>query len=266
MSAFLEEVGYASLGDLVARFGVSVSTVRRDLEEMQQKGIVQRTHGGAFHKEVREHPLDYARRQSMCPAEKQAIGELAASFIHDGETVLLDGGTTTFEVACRLRDRPLQVVTNSLPVATLLSTSPQTQVVLLGGSIMPRTGVVVGRHAEEMLRTLNVSRAVMGTAGITEQGLFNANLLMVELERLMIQAADEVIVVVDHTKFDRRSLVRLCDFGDVDHLVTDGQVPDRWTEVIRSRGVKLHLAGSRRDDENAAAGGAIHTSDSEKRE
>lgn len=251
MSAYLEEAGYASLNDFVVRFGVSVSTVRRDLEEMQKRGIVKRTHGGAFHVEVREHPLDYARRQAKNTAEKAAIGELAASFMQDGEAVLLDGGTTTFEVALRLRGRPLQVVTSSLPIATLLSAGADSEVIFLGGSIMARTGVGVGRYAEDMLRTLNVRRAVIGTAGITKQGLFNANLLMVELEQLMIEAADEVMVVVDHTKFGRRSLVDLCDFKQIDDLVTDSRVGASWVELLRSRGVRVHLA----EVANGEAGG-----------
>ena len=110
------------------------------------------------------------------------------------------------------------------------------------GAIMPRTGVALGRFAENMLRALHVKRAVMGTAGITEAGLFNANLLMVEVEHLMIDAADETIVVVDHSKFGRRSLVHLCDFEQLNHLVTDTGVTADWVELAESRGARVHLA------------------------
>ena len=242
ISAYLEERGYASLKDLVGRFGVSVTTIRRDLSEMEGRGTAKRTHGGAFHLDAPDHPLDYARRRAQNVAEKRAIGQLAASLIQDGEAVLLDGGTTAYQVAEHLRDRRLQVVTNSLPVATLLGKSSETEVVFLGGSIMPRTGVALGRYAENMLRALHVRWAVMGTAGITEEGLFNANLLMVEVEHLMIDAADETIVVVDHSKFGRRSLVHLCDFEQLNHLVTDSGVAGNWVELVESRGAEVHLA------------------------
>ncbi len=242
MSAFLAERGYASLGELVDRFGVSVSTIRRDLDEMERKGTVRRTHGGAFHVEAREHPLNYGMREAKHVAHKEAIGELAASLIQEGDAVLLDGGTTTYDVAKHLCGRSIQVVTNSLPIASLLGSWSDTEVVFLGGSIMPGTGVALGRWGEEMLQSLRVGRAVMGAAGVMEDGLFNANLHMVELERRMIDAADEVIVVVDHSKFGRRSLVRLCEFKEIDHLVTDSAVDPRWMHLLRSHGVRLHLA------------------------
>ncbi len=242
ISAFLAERGHASLGELVARFGVSISTVRRDLDEMQRRGNVRRTHGGAFHVEAREHPLNYRLREERNMSEKDRIGELAASIIPDGEAVLIDGGTTTYKVAKRLRDRPVQVVTSSLPIATLLGKSLETEVIFLGGSIMPRTGVALGLHAEQLLASIRVSRAVMGVAGITEEGVFNANLLMVELERQMIAAAEEVIVVVDHSKFGRRSLVHLSDFSDIDKVVTDSRISQRWVDLLQSHGVEVHIA------------------------
>jgi DeoR/GlpR family transcriptional regulator of sugar metabolism len=242
MSAFLAERGYASLGELVERFGVSVSTIRRDLDEMERKGTVRRTHGGAFHVEAREHPLNYGMREAKHVAHKEAIGDLAAAMIHDGDAVLLDGGTTTFDVAKNLCGRRIQVVTNSLPIATLLGKWSDTEVVFLGGSIMAGTGVALGRWGEEMLKSLRVGRAVMGAAGIMEDGMFNANLHMVELERRMIEASDEVIMVVDHSKFGRRSLVRLCQFREIDHLVTDSMVEPRWIDLLRSHGVQVHVA------------------------
>ena len=254
MSAYLEERGYASVKDLVERFGVSETTIRRDLCEMDRRGTASRTHGGAFHVEVPDHPLDYARRRAQNVAEKRAIGQLAASLIQDGEAVLLDGGTTAYQVAEHLKDRRLQVVTNSLPVATLLGKSSDTEVVFLGGAIMPRTGVALGRFAENMLRALHVKRAVMGTAGITEAGLFNANLLMVEVEHLMIDAADETIVVVDHSKFGRRSLVHLCDFEQLNHLVTDTGVAADWVELAESRGARVHLADVAESERETGSG------------
>lgn len=242
ISVYLGERGYASLSELMAKFDVSVSTIRRDLDEMQRKGIVRRTHGGAFHVESREHPLDYGLRETKNIAEKQAIGERTAALIRDGESVLLDGGTTTFRVAERLRGRPVQVVTNSLPIASLLSKRGESEVVFLGGSIIRGTSEALGQCAADMLRSLHIGTAIIGIAGVTEDGFFNANLLMVELQRQMIAAADRLIVVVDHTKFGRRSLVRLCDLREADELVTDERVDAEWVQRLQGCGVVVHTA------------------------
>ena len=242
ISVYLGQRGYASLNELVEHFGVSLSTVRRDLDEMQERGVVQRTHGGAVHVEVKEHPLDYGVRQARKSAEKEAIGSLAASLIPDGTAVLLDGGTTTFKVARQLIKRPIQVVTNSLPVASLLGKHNETEVVLLGGAIIAGTGETLGRWADEMLHSLHVNCAVIGIAGLTPDGLFNANLLMAELQRLMIEVSDELIVVVDHTKFGRQSLVRLCGVDKVNQLVTDAGIDPQWVDMLERKGVRVHLA------------------------
>jgi DeoR family fructose operon transcriptional repressor len=253
ISAYLAERGYASLNELVDRFEVSISTVRRDLDEMQRKGVVKRTHGGAFHVEAREHPLDYSTRQSKFVREKAAIGSLAASLIQDGDAVLLDGGTTTFRVAEKLVGRRIQVVTNSLPVASLLGRHGDTEVILLGGTIIAGTGETLGRWADEMLRALHSRCAVIGIAGIVPDGLFNANLLMVELQRLMIEASDEVVVVVDSSKFGRRSLVRLCGLDQVDHLVTDSGLSEAWRLRMEQAGVRLHVADMSPDGKEGGA-------------
>lgn len=255
ISVYLGERGYASLSDLMAKFGVSVSTIRRDLDEMQQNGIVKRTHGGAIHVEAREHPLDYGLREAKNIAEKQAIGDLAASLVCDGDSILLDGGTTTFRVAERLLGRSVQVVTNSLPIAALLSRRSETEVVFLGGSIIRGTSEALGHWAEQMLRTLHIGAAIIGVAGVTEVGFFNANLLMVELQRQMIEASDQLIVVVDHSKFGRRSLVRLCELSKADQLVTDDKVSPEWIELLRKNDVKVHTAHAADEMSAGAVGG-----------
>ncbi len=239
LNDYLAERGYASLGELVSQFGVSVSTVRRDLEAMQRLGTVRRTHGGAVYLGTREHPIDYGQRETQNRVEKEAIGAIAASFVRDGDTVLLDGGTTTFQVARHLTGRALQVVTNSVPIASLLGTSSNPDVYLLGGYVMPQTGVSVGTHAEKMLSSLHLRLAIMGAAGITEDGLFNAHLLMVEIERLMMQCAEEVMIVADHTKFGRRSLARICELGRVTHVISDAGLEECWETQLRDAGINV---------------------------
>jgi DeoR/GlpR family transcriptional regulator of sugar metabolism len=136
------------------------------------------------------------------------------------------------------------VVTNSLPVASLFSSSDSADLVLIGGYVHTRTGVSLGVYANQMLADLNVRRAVLSVAGVGEQGYYNNNLLLVETERVMMKAADEVIVVADSTKFGRTSLARLCGLGDVDTLVVDHNITEDWRDRLLAAGVQLIVAES----------------------
>ena len=154
--------GYATLDELVKVLGVSESTIRRDLEALDLSGSIKRTHGGAVYTgEVRSMPA-FDERTGTAAAEKRAIGQAAAALVEDGDTVLLDGGTTTLEVARALVGRQVQVVTNSLPIAQLLASSPQTDLILIGGYVYPRTGVALGPLAIATMRTIRVRKAIFG--------------------------------------------------------------------------------------------------------
>src|SRR5262249_12146350 len=207
---------------------VSESTIRRDLDYLEESGSARRTHGGVFYAGPSPRLPHFDERQPAQWDKKKLIAQLAASLIEDGDTVLLDGGSTTYETARLLVGRPLQIVTNSLPVANLFAAGPNNDLVLLGGYVYPRTGVALGPHANEMLAHLSVRRTVLSVAGVTERGFFNSNLLLVETERAMMRAADQVIVVADSSKFGRQSLAHLCGLEDVQHLVVDDEISDQW--------------------------------------
>ena len=160
-----------------------------------------------------------------------------------GETVLLDGGTTTYEVARQLVGRPLQVVTNSLPVANLFMSRPESDLIVVGGFLHTRTGVLVGPHATRMLGEINVSKAILSVAAISDGGFYNSNMLLVEVKRAVMSAAEKVIVVADSTKFGHKSLTQLCDWNDVDHLVVDNEITEDWRSKVVATGTDLLLAG-----------------------
>ena len=195
--------------------GVSESTIRRDLEALDLAGSVKRTHGGAVYAgEVRSMPA-FDERTGTAAAEKRAIGQAAAALLEDGDTVLLDGGTTTLEVARALIGRRVQVVTNSLPIAQLLASSQQTDLILIGGYVYPRTGVALGPLAIATMQSIRVRTAILGAGGIVAEGIYNSNLLLVETERQMMSCGQEVMIVADHTKFGRLALARLCGLEEV---------------------------------------------------
>lgn len=234
--------GFASLPELVEQLNVSESTVRRDLDFLEESGSARRTHGGVFY--VGPAPMlpDFEERQPAQWDKKRAIAAEAVKLVEDGDTLLLDGGSTTYEVARLLVGRRLQIVTNSLPVANLFASNKNHDLVLVGGYVYPRTGVMLGPYAIEMLEKVNVRRTIMSVAGINERGFFNSNLLLVEAEQAMMRAAEEVIVVADSSKFGHQSLSHLCPLGDVQHTVVDSEITDEWKQKLTGAGVQIHVA------------------------
>lgn len=234
--------GFAALGELAQSLEVSESTVRRDLEQLEKDGLVRRTHGGAFWTGDSETMQIFrTRRDDSWPA-KAAIGEAAAALVEDHDTILLDGGSTTYELARQLVTRPLQVVTNSLPVAHLLSSSESIDLVMIGGCVRGRTAVAIGPMADSMLHSINVGKVFLSVAGITDRGYFNSNMMLVESEKAMLAAADQAIVIADSSKFGKVSLSRLCGLHEVDAVVTDMSVDSKWKEHLELASVELVLA------------------------
>jgi len=231
--------GFAALDELVRELGVSESTVRRDLDALEEHGSAKRTHGGVLYSGGMPRLAEFDERQPANWAAKRAIAVAAADVIEDGETVLLDGGTTTYEVARLLVGRSLQVVTNSLPVANLFASEARTDLVLLGGYVSPRTGVCLGPYANELLGRLHVTTTVLSAAGIAEEGLFNAHLLLAETEQAMLKAASRVIVVADSSKFGRKSLTLVSDLDGIDLVVSDEGLPQPWREIVTAAGPRL---------------------------
>ncbi len=238
----IAQQGHATLEELVRSLGVSESTVRRDLEVLDLAGSVKRTHGGAILPgELRAMPA-FDDRATTAAAEKRSIGLAAAALIEDGETVLLDGGTTTLEIARALAGRPVQVVTNSLPIAQLMTASKATDLILIGGYVYPRTGVAMGPMAVDCLRGVRVRRAILGAGGIVAEGVFNSNSLLVETERQMMACAQQVVIAADGSKFGRLSLSRLCGLEAVDVLVTDAPPSAEYREWLDRAGVDVRIA------------------------
>jgi DeoR/GlpR family transcriptional regulator of sugar metabolism len=235
--------GFATLNDLAKAIKVSESTIRRDLEYLHQHGLLKRTHGGAMLNGDGSSLPALEERSSSQPEEKRLVARAAVARVRDGDAILLDGGTTTLEVARLLVGRPLQVVTNSLPIANLFASSRETDLVMLGGYVFPRTGVALGPLTVRMMEDLHVHQTLLSVGGITARGLFNSNLLLVETERQMMRCADEVVVVADHTKIGRQALAFLCGFGEIDTLIVDNRLSPEQRAVVEQTDARLILAG-----------------------
>lgn len=233
----IEQKGFASLRQIADEISVSESTIRRDLEYLESIGQIRRTRGGAAY--VGESLSGFDDRRNLALREKQRIGRCVADLIGPGETIILDGGTTTLEVARHLAGKSLQIVTNSLPIVNHLVSVPDIELIFLGGYLYPKTGVALGALTVAALKQIQARRLIMGVGGITEAGLFNSNSLLVEAEQQMMDSADEVILVADSSKFGHSEFARLCGLDRIHRVVVDAGLSPFWNERIREFGIEL---------------------------
>lgn len=240
---FIREHKYADLHTLASRFSSSLSTVRRALDQLEAKGVVRRHHGGAslMETDTVAQEYDFIARDQRNPEEKFAIASLVAKEVQPGMTVILDGGSTTYAVARLLVDKRLQVITNSLPVASLFSDVGSVETIVTGGSIYNRLGVVLGPMCEESFGQVHADIAVLGGAGITESGIWNHNALIVAAQRKMIAAAERTVFALDFSKFGRKALNLTTPFDPRFTIVTNTPPSPAVAHSIREHGARLVL-------------------------
>jgi DeoR family fructose operon transcriptional repressor len=238
----LQQAEFASLEELSELVDASVSTVRRDVQTLEARGVVRRTHGGARLLNPRSDEFVFATRDTHELDEKEAIGRACAELVRPNQSLILDAGTTVFHVAKQLGPRAPQIITNSLPVANLFASNSRVEVLLSGGVIYPRIGVLVGPLAVEAFSKMHADVAIMSSGGITLEGITNSHGLLIDIQRAMIAAAQRVIFCLDHSKFDRRSVSYLCPLDDVDTIVTDHLAPPGLVGQLRERGLEVVLA------------------------
>lgn len=225
----LESEGKVKVIELSERFDVSEPTIRRDIKELDEKGLLIRTHGGAIALEAGEFEPSFQEKQDKFFKEKESIGNLAASLIKEGDTVLLDSGTTTLQIAKALTVKHITVVTNSLDIAYELEKKADIEVVLTGGIMRWNTRAMVGPVADEALKRFHVDIAFIGTNYISiEGGLTTHNMMEANTKSNMIKIAKRIFVVCDHTKFDKTTFYRIASIAELDGVITDkGMDPER---------------------------------------
>ncbi|NPV54995.1 MAG: DeoR/GlpR transcriptional regulator [Firmicutes bacterium] len=230
--------------DLRDVLGVTARTIRRDLEELERRGILKRTHGGAVWVGDPAHDLTFAVRASTCREEKARIGAVVSNMVKPGEAIIIDAGSTMVEVARNIPDLAgLTVTTNSLSVAAELVGKRSVTTIMSGGVLRETTLSLVGHKAEETFKQINADKAFIGASGITiEHGFTNSNPFEAEVKRAMIQAAREVIVVADHTKLGKVNLASFAALADVDLLITGVEADEITVKYLQNNGLKVMLA------------------------
>lgn len=247
LKTLLSQRGSSDLDSLAAELGVSQSTVRRDIESLEESGIVERTHGGVVWLGDKvpagaARPYAFDQRMSFRQEHKLAIAKAAADLVKPGQTVLIDGGTSTFFLARELAGRSLQLVTNSLPIGNLFLNDEGVELLLTGGLVYPRYGVLLGPHVETFLTSIHASTLFLSCAGVHEGNVYNQNLLLVQAERQMMRQVQQVVLLADSSKFGQQALAKLCEVSEVHVVVTDAGIEPQHADAVRKAGCELIVA------------------------
>ncbi len=243
----LDREGRVMVDELVRRFKVSAVTARADLDSLAGRGALERSHGGAVRllNPVQDYPLPF--KEGLHHAEKVRIAEMAATLIAPGQTIILDSGTTTGQLARQIRSRklrPLTVITNALNIALELAGASGVFLIMIGGILRHVSNSFVGPQAERMLGELHADHCFLAVDGLdAEAGLSTPDVLEAQLNATMIRISDQVTAVADASKFGRRSLSVICGVEALRRVVTDGRIGTDAAQALRARGVEVIIAG-----------------------
>jgi DeoR family transcriptional regulator, aga operon transcriptional repressor len=238
----IKNKGEVHVGALSKEFDVSEVTIRNDLGHLERKNLLIRARGGAIHSE-NHVGIDQrlAEKNKIHTAEKIAIGKKAASMIQDGDTIIIDSGSTTAEIVKNLEGvRNLNVITNALNIANALLIYPNINVIIPGGYLRQNSMSLVGPLAEKNLTGFYVDKLFLSTDGFdTKHGIFTPNIDEAHLNSLMIEIAKDVILVTDSSKFKRKSLAFICKIDKIKTVITDKGIADDDKKRLAEAGVEL---------------------------
>jgi DeoR/GlpR family transcriptional regulator of sugar metabolism len=243
--AIVQKKGGITIDQICEHFNVSEMTARRDLQELDREGLLRRVHGGGVNAFGRSYEPPYQSRSQVNIEMKRAIGHKAAQLINDGDSIALDIGTTTFEIACALKNRRnLTVVTASLPIAYELisnqSLGKDLRLILTGGIIRAGELSMIGHISENTYSEIHVDKAFIGIGGISlEDGLTEYNLEDSLVKRSLIKTARQIIVVADASKFGRTTFASVCSLSVIDTIVTDPSVAKTMLQSLRQAGIQI---------------------------
>ncbi|MBT2293502.1 DeoR/GlpR transcriptional regulator [Paenibacillus albidus] len=230
---YVEKHTRGSVQELSQEMGVSESTVRRDLKELEEGKLLKRTHGGAVSLQSVNFEAVFQDKEDRFLEEKQRIARKAVEMIQEGDAILLDGGTTTLHIARELRSfSNIKVITNSIMALNELKDCRTIEVSITGGMLRPDTMAFVGPMTERSLEMVRVDKAFLGTNGLDlREGITTPNMLEAATKRKMIAVAKQSILLTDHSKIGQVSFCKVADLTEMDHCIIDSGAPDgfiRW--------------------------------------
>ncbi|TWU30249.1 DeoR/GlpR family DNA-binding transcription regulator [Bythopirellula polymerisocia] len=244
--AELQQEGAVRVTALAERFRVAEETIRRDLDKLSEEGHLARTHGGALSVRSERFDLPAAVRKSSQAAEKRRIAQQALIHIEPHDVVALDASTTVLEMVCLMPDMPLTVITYSLDVVRLLVDRPQIKVISTGGELDPTSVCLVGPIAEETIRRFSINKLFCSAKGIDlERGYSEASTAHASIKKLLMQQADQVYLLADHSKFGVRSMTYSGKLDCANVVVTDDATDTRYLDALTKAGVETEVVSVR---------------------
>lgn len=245
----LEEQGFISFQNLASHLSASPATLRRDLERLQESGKLVRVRGGAQPTQaaaeaVRLHlqGIPFHENINRYRAEKEAIGRAAAELCRHGDAVIIDGGSTTLQMCPHLGHLELQVLTNSLHIVSALLQQPSTSVLIPGGTVFREQNIVLNPFEDVSAQSFHAARMFIGAAAVGRHGLMQSDIILVQAEGKLLRLADQVVVLVDSSKFSASAGHRLCELSNIHTLVTDSGISDASAKMIEDAGIRLIVA------------------------
>lgn len=246
--------GFVSFRSLEKQLEASPATLRRDLSRLASDGHIDRVRGGAKlpgHDARAKQTSDdhlagtpFNENLHLMPTEKEAIGLAAAGLCADGASIMIDGGSTTLQMCRHFAGRNMQVFTNSLPIVRALLPQEDTRLLIPGGSIFREQEIILSAGGDETMPKFHAPQYFMGATSIGPQGIMQPDVILVAAERRLIDRADELIVLVDHTKFHGPSGNLVCALDEVDIVVTDSGVDDKDVAMLAAAGIKVIIAST----------------------
>lgn len=229
----------STVAQLCERFSVSPATIRNDLRELELAGRLKRTHGGAISNRRATFEPDSYQKEIECIEQKRLIAGIAAVYIQEGDTIALDTGTTTFELAKLLVDiEDLTVVTNDLQIAAYLERNAKANIIMAGGAVRRNFHCTAGQKALDTIGDLNVDKTFVGANGISlARGLSTPNIDTANVKTALIEISDQVIVLADGTKFGKNSFAKFADIDQIDIFITDDGADEEVLQEIRQMGI-----------------------------
>jgi DeoR family ulaG and ulaABCDEF operon transcriptional repressor len=241
----LQQDRFAAVADLAGLARASEATVRRDLARLERAGRLRRVRGGAelaAGGEDAAAQLPFESRKGLLSETKRRIARLAASLCREQDTIIIDGGSTTYHLAEFLLPMKLQILTNSFALAQALVGRSANTIILSGGVVHSDSQLVLDPFQEDIFRHYVAAKVFMGVYGIDEMGATNTDVQLINAERAMIERAKELIILADSSKFDRRGSLLLCGFDRINTVITDAGVPEGYRRLLESHGVHLLVA------------------------
>jgi DeoR/GlpR family transcriptional regulator of sugar metabolism len=240
----LNEDGSAKVVNLAKLFKVTEVTIRQDLEKLEKEGLVLREHGGAFLKNIENQVRTFSLSHQDNLDKKELIAKKCLEFIDVGDTIILDSGSTTTEIAKKLKGiKNLTVITNALNIALMLGVEPGIEVIMTGGEFKPPTLSLTGQKAADFFNGLNVHKLFLATAGLSlKSGLTYPSISDLVVKKAMISAAETTYLVADSTKIGKSSFASLGALSLIDYIITDAGIQEKYKNLLNENEIELIIA------------------------